>query len=320
MDIVESIQTANVAMFYYLLTWIIYDLSQYSKNYSELDYMPKLEIKSIVEDDGISDEKKIEIMDNLLNVNSLIRHYVLYFIFKKQGIFYTSIDLDNDDEEAFNAYEEYLFWKTNYDNGRLFNLDENENLNHSIMITENKIYETSQAHINFISWVYYSGLYHYLTDPENIHIKKRVLDEMYNCNILAGNTFLQYVLFTTVYESIYPTTDINIKEYIIGNTETNVLIKKYIITDDTTILDNTIKSIDEDVSEDATSEEDTTSEEEDNCVAYSQMIGDIDKYRFLYELSKSGKKLFCRLKDTIVKNVKEFIKEEAKNIFKSHLS
>jgi len=165
----------------------------YDNEYNE--YNDKYNYKKINIDNEISNEDKIEILDNLLDINSINRCYILYFIFKKQGTFYASID--SRAVEAFNSYDEYIFWKNIHGDDE-FNLD--ETLPHDLSIYINdKEYTTNHAQINFISWVYYSGLYDYLM--QNQEIKKDILDKMNEKNLLYGHHFLRYVLFINEYKS-----------------------------------------------------------------------------------------------------------------------
>ena len=286
MEALDYINIINFSMFYNILGCLINDLYILEKQRIEKeDNQSKLNIKNVIEDNDVSNEDKTELL-SLLNINSLNRCYILYFIFKKRGTFYTSYDLDNENEEAFNAYDEYVFWKNNFDNGLEFNIDET-------------LYDTPQAHINFISWLYYSGLYDYLM--ENLDIKKQVLDEMHSKKLLSGNLFLKYILFTNEYEELNP----NIND-----------IENYSDSDKLSTASESESDSKTDSESDSDGDSDGKTDDEDNCVGYSTMIGDIDKYRFLYSLTQSTKKILSR----IYNDTKTIIKEEYQNIFQSHLS
>ena len=79
------------------------------------------------------------------------------------------------------------------------NLDETISPDIQIQIGENK-YELTEEKLNFIQWLYYIGLYDYLTDINNIDIKYDILTEMNKLGLLTGNLFLQYQLFLCDYE------------------------------------------------------------------------------------------------------------------------
>ena len=79
------------------------------------------------------------------------------------------------------------------------NLDETSIPDIQIKIGENK-YKLTEEKLNFIQWLYYIGLYDYLTDINNIDIKYDILNEMNEIGLLKGNLFLRYQLFLCDYE------------------------------------------------------------------------------------------------------------------------
>jgi hypothetical protein len=97
--------------------------------------------------------------------------------------------------KTYNSYELYdkIITKLN------LNLDETIMPDIEIQIGENK-YELTAEKLNFIQWIYYIGLYDYLTDINNLNIKYDILNEMNDIGLLAGNVFLRYQLFLCDYE------------------------------------------------------------------------------------------------------------------------
>ena len=143
--------------------------------------------KNILDDTELSDDIKYNVLDNLLNTKSLNKYYIIYFIFAKQYDYYvlnnTNIpgQLDTTPSHLMyikkNSYVEYKKIKRLCGGSRYCNLDESVKLNLTVFLYKNssstitKQFETCTAHINFISWVYYSGLYDYLMN--DINIKKK---------------------------------------------------------------------------------------------------------------------------------------------------
>ena len=175
--------------------------------------MKHYKINNILDDISISDEIKINVLDTFLNNSSLNKYYIIYFIFTKQYNFF----IDNAEQEVnsngetvhythikLNSYEEYKKIKREYGGGINCHLDETVEMdlvvnlyNHKKFNTYDMIYDkkynTCRAHINFISWIYYSGLYTYLMT--NINIKTQILNDMNEKQLLYGSIFLQYKLF-----------------------------------------------------------------------------------------------------------------------------
>lgn len=247
---------------------------------NEITNIPKFILSSIKE--SHDDEYKQKMFQELLDMNSLERCYILYFIFKHKGNFksltsieyinnelttiltnsYTNIintkeDVEDKDEEkviyedsdietpdentdddtieedtekeeteeateedtleveveveitketesktpdltTYNSYELYDKIMNKLD----LNLDETTIPDIQIQIGENK-YELTEEKLNFIQWLYYIGLYDYLTDINNIGIKYDILNEMNEIGLLTGNLFLRYQLFLCDYEYEY---------------------------------------------------------------------------------------------------------------------
>jgi len=226
-----------------------------NKNLKDIKYTPNITLLSIKE--AHNDNYKQKMFQELLDINSLERCYILYFIFKRKGEFtsLTSIDyinnelttvltntytnnhnidtkeeeekepiiyeesdietpdekLDDDSTEeetleqpvkdetpelkTYNSYELYNKIMNKLD----LNLDETTIPDIQIHIGENK-YELKEEKLNFIQWLYYIGLYDYLTDINNIDIKYDILNEMNELGLLSGNVFLRYQLFLCDYE------------------------------------------------------------------------------------------------------------------------
>ena len=157
-----------------------------------------------------SDEilKKQEIVSNMLSTKTVERALVLYYIFifkgnytvKRKEIVKNGLGEDIEEEiiEEYNSFKEFNNMdsiienqNTDYDTYNLFNLDETLLPDTKIKIGE-KEYNINQAHLNFISWLYSSGIYEYLTTNDDI--KFNILDEMNEQKLLRGNVFLRYQL------------------------------------------------------------------------------------------------------------------------------
>lgn len=153
--------------------------------------------KLVLDDRAISDENKIILLDNVLNLNKLSRHYILYFIFTKHGDFYTH------EKGIINSYTEYM----NYPYNTYDPCDPSGDgvIKEIILYQEDNLevkynYTDSQHH--FISWLYYSGLYDYLIG--NIQLTKQILDEM-NQKYLLNDDKLQQQYNEFIYQyNMYP--------------------------------------------------------------------------------------------------------------------
>ena len=96
---------------------------------------------------------------------------------------------------TYNSYELYNKIMNKLD----LDLDETSIPDIKIQIGENT-YELTREKCNFIQWLYYIGLYDYLTDINNSDIKYDILNEMNELGLLTGNVFLRYQLFLCDYE------------------------------------------------------------------------------------------------------------------------
>ena len=271
------------SLFFYSCKKIIEDYVNMNNNtnnlLNEITNLSHFKLTSIKE--SHNDDYKQKMFQELLDMNSLERSYILYFIFKHKGDFksFTSIKYidnelttiltntyintidtdvndDNDDndvndtnietqdekveentifegtdieteeevetekevetEEAeetiddtkiadtiddtpvLNTYNSYELYKKIMNKLDL-DLDETSIPDIKIQIGENT-YELTTEKLNFIQWMYYIGLYDYLTDINNSDIKYNILNEMNELGLLTGNLFLRYQLFLCDYE------------------------------------------------------------------------------------------------------------------------
>ena len=147
--------------------------------------------------------------DNMLSSKSLERALVVYYIFVKKGNYKVKTDNEELFEQynsylEFNKYDDYYSVKQQltdlddpehihipYEVNKLFNLDDSLDANKKFFIDE-KEYNINEGHYNMITWLCHSGLYEYLTT--NLEVKKKILKEMYENNLLTGNLFLRYQL------------------------------------------------------------------------------------------------------------------------------
>jgi hypothetical protein len=284
---INVLQVMSIVLIYNILVSCIYSLYNYyfeaeTNKYIDKKPLNKLKTRTILDDVEISDEDKIDILEKILDINSLDRTYILYYIFKKQGNYY----IDNNE---YNSYEEYKYWKENYleyENGKKFNLDETL-IPDMLIILNNTEYEVATAHINFISWLYYSGLYNYLLD--DISLKTRVLHEINDRKLLKGKLFLSYILFTNQISNKLTSNNKNIK---VTTTEiSKEEIKQFITTsnnDINTTKDNTCDTSDNEYDSNEECDSNTSDNElsikEEKKFRNNLSIDDIDKYEFLGEL------------------------------------
>lgn len=157
--------------------------------------------KTIIENKYIPEYAIKLLLDKYLNVNSLDRAFLLYYIFEEKGDYETSYmdeklqihTIKNNCWEQFKALERY-FGKEK------FNLDENADKNITIKFG-NDTYNLNIANLRFISWLYYSGLSAYLLDNEEL--KYNTLNYMNELKLLRGNLFLRYQYYLIEYEECY---------------------------------------------------------------------------------------------------------------------
>jgi hypothetical protein len=219
----------NLYFLIYILINNIYDKyntdkKNYENKIKENQYIIKPYILPIKIDD------KYEKILKLVDLNSLDRQIMLYFIFKMHGKFTsdtyinsyesiidentsdTSDTSDNIEKNVYNSFYEYNFWCNVYGSKNNFNLDETLS-NNLIIIKDDKKWELNKSHINFLYWLNYSGLYDYIFAEEQIHIKKYILDDMNYNKVLIGDSFLKYQLFLITYEEMFTELlDINLSD------------------------------------------------------------------------------------------------------------
>jgi len=155
-----------------------------------------------------TNEKMISILDNMLSTKTVERALVLYYIFVYKGNYFVKStekyknglgeDIEEEIIEEYNSFKEFNNMEsiiesknTDYDTYNLFNLDETLLPDTKLKIGK-KEYNINQAHLNFISWLYYSGIYDYIT--KNKDLKFNILNEMNEQKLLRGNVFLRYQL------------------------------------------------------------------------------------------------------------------------------
>ena len=195
---------------------------------------------------------------------------MLYFIFSKCGIFYASVN--DGDIEPFNSFEEYKFWENKLGGKRNFSIDKSMSINLKFTINEHK-YETNIAHLNFVSWIYYSGLYDYLMNENTI--KKAILLEMNEKKLLTNNVFVKCLLYLIANEETETT----------ASTTNNTICNNSDI-DNGSGSDNDNGS-DNDIDNGSGSDNDIDNNNEVKKFKYMYDIDDIDKYKFLYDLTQS---------------------------------
>lgn len=188
--VIDLFNLMSLYLFYHIVIETVKKVAHYeisNKTMSErqlIQLYPFLDADeySIFEDEDIPNKTKYDLLD-LLDINSLDRHYILYYIFKLEG----------ETDTIANTFNEFKlvsqFWK-GYDGD--INLDETLEKDYQVVI-DNDILDCNIAHVRFLSWIYYSGIYDYLIS--NVDIKTNVLDTMNNNKLLSGNLFLKYQLY-----------------------------------------------------------------------------------------------------------------------------
>ena len=265
-------------------------------------------------------KKKQDILDNMLSRKTLERSLIIYYIFVKKGNYkvitknketnelsfeeYNSNlefkkydsrflqDLENlvnkDDDGKPNKTNEYI--RDFSDVNELFNLDTSLDSNTSFFIGK-KEYVINEGHLNMISWLYYSGLYEYLTT--NTQLKYKILKDMYNDNLLTGNLFLRYHLFLQDNKSLIEEIEKN-EEFDDSseNDESNVsddeTIKKTKIHKKFTIinLDNLYNLDDTDLENVKYSDKDVFNDSDDSEESDSILDNDLDELNLENELEE----------------------------------
>ena len=151
-------------------------------------------------------KKKQEVIENMLSTKTLERALVIYYIFIKKGNYKIIIKNEETNEYSFKEYNSYLEFKKYEDSqkhketeGSIPSLDNSLEADTKFVIGE-KEYNINEGILKMISWIYYSGLYEYLTT--NIELKYKILKDMYNDNLLTSNLFLRYQLFLQENETL----------------------------------------------------------------------------------------------------------------------
>ena len=197
------LSTLNLFVFYGLFIYSFKHLINlhYKNNKTTLTYYCSDIIKSKNDTDNDNDDYKNELFNNLLSLNSINRCYLLYYIFKRKGDFKTLIINNKTNKPELNTYNTYNLFTIVKDNYNLssteFNLDETQSPD-TIITIGNETHTLTLAQLKFIQWIYYTGIYDYLMNNNNI--KYDILNEMNEKNLLDGNLFLRYQLFLCQYE------------------------------------------------------------------------------------------------------------------------
>jgi len=158
---------------------------------------------------------KNNLFKNLLSLHSLDRCYILYFIFKKKGNFVSSFI--NGEKKKYNSYDLFNKFREHYNlEHREFTLDDTQIPNTIITIGDEEHYLTKYQ-LLFIQWLYYTGLYNYLTT--NINLKYKLLNEMNEEGVFISNIFLRYHMFLCDYEDMNKKNENNDNEYIYSLTD-----------------------------------------------------------------------------------------------------
>ena len=195
------LSTLNLFVFYGLFIYSFKHLINlhYKNNKTTLTYYCSDIIKS--KNDTDNDDYKNELFHNLLSLNSINRCYLLYYIFKRKGDFKTLIINNKTNKPELNTYNTYNLFTKVKDNYNLssteFNLDETQSPD-TIITIGSETHTLTLAQLKFIQWIYYTGIYDYLMNNNNI--KYDILNEMNENNLLDGNLFLRYQLFLCQYE------------------------------------------------------------------------------------------------------------------------
>ncbi len=203
---------ASINLFYYILSTCICKLSEIDEQETcieddtNIDEIPDIVYDNVFNDESVDNKTKKDLI-SLLDINSLERSYILYYIFCKKGYF------DNG-ELQINTFK--YFKKVANDLQNILSIDDNdvdlvinldENLDHNYQtVIDNSFIDCNIAHIRFLSWLYYSGIYDYLINDDNK--MQATLEDMNNRKLLIGNLFLKYQLYLIEIENKTETCDI----------------------------------------------------------------------------------------------------------------
>lgn len=269
-----------------------------------------------IDNETIDNETKKKLI-GLLDINSLDRHYILYYIFKMEG----------KTDKIANTLTQYRMvsklWKSiDVLDENVINLDETLESNMQIVI-DNDIIDCNIAHIRFLSWIYNSGIYNYLID--NNELKMQVLSEMNSNGYLKGNLFLKYQLYLVSMETIYSIQEEeqNNNQDILSKENIYDIAIESVITDATAVIDdeditgdaNTDDANTDDANiDDANTSEEEESHGEDNeneleSREITEDLSDMNEATFAFKLLKMAKNITTRA----IVNVYQIVKEEIQN-------
>ena len=162
----------GLGLVYSMMTCAVYKLYQITQHESSRWRSIGHSISScglITDNPDIPDDTVNHVLDTLLDVNSLDRAAILYYIFHEKGNFNINvyncsgkiINISRNSYADFKAVEKY------YAYSKLgFNLDETIEAD-TVISVAGREYHTTEAELRFISWVYYSGLFNYLINSDN---------------------------------------------------------------------------------------------------------------------------------------------------------
>ena len=341
---------ASLYLFYYILCEMgskLEDIQRIHSRIHEINFaIPDIVFDNVFDDVSIDDKIKIN-LTSLLELNSLERQYILFYIFKKHGTF--------DDKDGNKDINTFVYYKTMLNDWRniyfvddyfkaIMNLDERLENDYQIVIG-NVICDCNMAHVRFLSWLYYSGIYQYLED--NVDIKKSVLNEMNSRKLLNGNLFLKYHLYLIETDKMDKSNELNNieeNEEIAGNEKTDVnegvnIDKSYeidenilaTIEEESTDKDELSDNVDEKSSEksnEESSEESSEDTSQDNDINDSVSHGvdnddELLNRNIAEELDEINEttfagKLFITVKNITIRSVIstwKIIKEEVSELF-----
>jgi len=299
--------------------------SEQEKEIEQEDILDGDDIKDISEIpdmvfDNVFDDETVDVkvkknLTSLLDINSLERHYILYYIFKKRGAFYDGVS-------NINTYAYYNSVANEWSNiyfadGNLtlkMNLDESLENDYQIVIND-LICNCNVAHVRFLSWLYYSGIYDYLM--YNQDIKTRVLNDMNTKKLLTGNLFLKYQLSLILIKMEYQAnnaSDLEQKQE--QNNQSQIQNEVFDLGSDSDDLVEE-SAIDEEEANNSKNEindvieYNSENDEELNNRSISEDISDMNEMTFAGKLLTTVKNITIR---TIISTWK-IIKEEATELF-----
>ena len=196
----------NIELFYYIFSAFMRKLENIEINEEKkrqnrnlamikgefnISEIPDIVYNNVFDDETIDEKIKKNLL-SLLDINSLDRYFILYYIFKLHGCYLNNNLKFIDVYSYFKEVEKQWKQLGNNSNEYLINLDETLEQDYFILI-DKLMYGCNMAHTRFLSWLYYSGIYNFLI--EDNQIKKKVLHIMNSRKLLVGNIFLKYQLY-----------------------------------------------------------------------------------------------------------------------------